>query len=112
LELFTNFRPVDIAFFGPLDPDMQGKIRLVTISIHGQEFKFIDSPIKHGFGFTPATSFFVSCETEEEINALFNRLSSDVQVLVPLEAYPFSKRFGWINDRFGMSWKLNLGDQS
>jgi predicted 3-demethylubiquinone-9 3-methyltransferase (glyoxalase superfamily) len=68
----------------------------------------IDSPVKHDFTFTPAMSLFVDCADEAEIDALFAKLSEGGKVLMPLAAYPFSRKFGWLSDRFGVSWQLNL----
>jgi predicted 3-demethylubiquinone-9 3-methyltransferase (glyoxalase superfamily) len=79
-----------------------------TFSLYGQEFMCIDSNVKHEFTFTPAVSLFVSCGTEEEIDALFGELSRGGQVLMPLDRYPFSGKFAWISDRFGVSWQLSL----
>ena len=56
----------------------------------------------------PAISLFVTCDTEEEINRVFEQLSQDGKVLMPLAAYPFSERFGWVEDKYGVSWQLNL----
>ncbi|WP_404802078.1 VOC family protein [Bacillus tianshenii] len=53
-------------------------------------------------------SIFITCDTEEELDTLFEKLSVDGQVLMPLGDYSFSKKFGWLNDRFGVSWQVNL----
>ena len=53
-------------------------------------------------------SLFVECESEAELDAAFERLSHDGQVFMPLDDYGFSKKFGWLQDRFGVSWQLNL----
>ena len=52
-----------------------GKVEHAVIKLAGQEFMFIDSPMKHGFTFTPSISLFVTCESEEEIDKLFAKLS-------------------------------------
>lgn len=67
----------------------------------------MDSPIKHEFTFTPAISLFVTCETESEIDELFEKLSQGGGVLMPLDSYPFSKKFAWVADRYGVSWQLS-----
>ena len=74
----------------------------------GQNFMAIDSTVDHGFSFTPAMSIFFNCADEDEIERLFDGLSDGGQVLMPLDTYPFSQRFGWVEDRFGISWQLNL----
>ncbi len=60
------------------------------------------------FTFTPSFSIFVTCNTEEELDNLYEKLGEGRQALMPLGDYGFSKKFGWINDRFGVSWQLNL----
>ena len=63
------------------------------------------------FTFTPATSFFVElCHGEGNRRALAGALQGGT-VLMELAAYPFSRKFGWTSDRFGVSWQLNLADQ-
>ena len=77
-------------------------------SLKGQEFMCIDSHVLHEFSFTPSFSIYVTCDSEEELNNLFEKLIIDGQALMPLDDYGFSKKFGWLNDRFGVSWQLNL----
>jgi predicted 3-demethylubiquinone-9 3-methyltransferase (glyoxalase superfamily) len=60
------------------------------------------------FQFTPAISFFVACESRREIDSLWRKLSREGVALMGLEKYPFSERFGWVQDKFGISWQLNL----
>ncbi len=59
-------------------------------------------------GATPSTSLYVRCQTEEEIDSVFTVLSKDGQILMPLDRYPFSEKFAWLADRFGVSWQLSL----
>ena len=68
----------------------------------------MESSLDHAFTFTPAISIFVNCETEDEIDKLFETLSQGGSVLMELTQYPFSKKFGWVQDKFGVSWQLNL----
>ena len=74
----------------------------------GREFLCIDSPTKHKFTFTPSMSLFVDCEDQAELEAAFDRLADGGKVLMPVNNYGFSTRFGWVNDRYGVSWQLNL----
>ena len=87
------------------NPD--GTVMHATFTLKGQTFMCIDSTIKHEFTFTPAISLFVACDTEVEIDRLFEQLSQDGQVLMPLSATPVSEKFGWVGDKFGVSWQLN-----
>ncbi|MFJ8063414.1 VOC family protein [Psychrobacillus sp. NPDC096426] len=90
------------------EPGDEGTVKQATFTLKGQEFMCIDSNVKHQFSFTPSFSIFVTCDTEEEINNLFQKLIEDGQALMPIGDYGFSQRFGWLNDRFGVSWQLNL----
>jgi predicted 3-demethylubiquinone-9 3-methyltransferase (glyoxalase superfamily) len=67
--------------------------------------------VEHDFTFTPSISLFVTCDTEEEIDRLFEKLSQDGSVLMPLSDYPFSEKFAWVEDKYGVSWQLNLAKQ-
>jgi len=53
-------------------------------------------------------SLFLECESEAELDRLFAALAEGGQQLMPLGKYGFSRKFGWCNDRFGVSWQLNL----
>jgi uncharacterized glyoxalase superfamily protein PhnB len=50
---------------------------------------------------------FITCDTEEEINLLYDNLSEGGEVLMPLDDYSFSKKIGWVTDKFSVSWQLN-----
>ena len=86
----------------------QATVKVATFNLCGGEFMYIDSPIKHGFSITRSTSIFAECESDAEIEDVFGRLSAGGQVLMRLDNYGFSKKFGWVKDRFGPSWQLNL----
>ncbi len=88
--------------------ESKGKIQHAFFTLEGREFICIDTPIKHDWGFTPAVSIFVDCESEEELERLYSALAADGKILMPLDNWGFSQRFGWVSDRFGVSWQLNL----
>lgn len=67
-----------------------------------------ESPIKHPFDFTPAVSLFVDFDSAEELDRVFAALSEGGFVMMPLDNYGFSERFAFIQDRYGVSWQLNL----
>ena len=94
--------------YGPEHEMMNGKIKRAALILGGQRFLLIDSPAKHVFGFTPAISIFVDCDSAPDIVEKFAALSADGQIYMPLDNYGFSTRFAWIADRFGVSWQLNL----
>jgi predicted 3-demethylubiquinone-9 3-methyltransferase (glyoxalase superfamily) len=61
------------------------------------------------YTFNPSVSFFVVCETEEEIDKTWKNLLEGGSVLMPLDKYEWSAKYGWVQDRFGLSWQLSLG---
>ena len=107
-SLFEGSQILDITRYGPGEAGAEGSVVHATFLINGQEFMCIDSSIEHDFTFTPAISLYVNCETEVEIDRLFEKLSQAGQVLMPLDHYPFSQKFAWVADRFGVSWQINL----
>ncbi|MBT2659094.1 VOC family protein [Bacillus sp. ISL-18] len=94
--------------YGANESGDEGTVMMASFSLKGQEFMCIDSNVKHQFSFTPSFSIYVTCDSEEEINNLYQTLIDGGQALMPIGDYGFSKRFGWLNDRFGISWQLNL----
>ncbi|MCX5264825.1 VOC family protein [Streptomyces sp. NBC_00199] len=108
ISLFDDAEVVGISRYGAEGPGKEGSVQHATFSLAGEEFMCIDSPVQHDFTFTPAVSLFVQCQDEAELDRLFAALSEQGAVLMPLGDYGFSPRFGWVNDRFGVSWQLNL----
>lgn len=94
--------------YGANEGGDEGKVMQATFSIKGQEFMCIDSNIKHEFDFTPSFSIFITCDTEEEADHLYEKLLEGGHPLMPIGDYGFSKKFGWLNDRYGVSWQINL----
>ncbi|WP_405531912.1 VOC family protein [Streptomyces avidinii] len=112
LSLFDDAEVLGISRYGADEsgPGVgeEGTVRHAAFSLAGQTFMCIDSPAKHEFGFTPAVSLYVQCDSEAEIERLYGALAEQGSELMPLGSYGFSARFGWVNDRFGVSWQLNL----
>ena len=106
--LFDGAAITNIRRYGPGEPGKEGSVMLASFTLKGQNFMCVDSFVKHDFKFTPATSIFVDCESEAEVDALFRTLSEGGHVLMPLDHYPFSRKFAWVADRFGVSWQINL----
>jgi predicted 3-demethylubiquinone-9 3-methyltransferase (glyoxalase superfamily) len=107
VSLFEDSRVLDIERFGA-EEDESG-VKRARFVLAGREYIAMDSGREHNFTFTPAISLFVDCESEQQLDAAFAKLSDGGSILMPLQAYPFSARFGWLQDRFGVSWQLNLG---
>jgi predicted 3-demethylubiquinone-9 3-methyltransferase (glyoxalase superfamily) len=107
-SLIEDSEITNIVRYGANESGDEGTIMQATFILKGQEFMCIDSNVKHEFSFTPSFSIYVTCNTEDEIHNLYQRLNEGGQTLMPLDNYGFSKKFGWVNDRFGVSWQLNL----
>jgi predicted 3-demethylubiquinone-9 3-methyltransferase (glyoxalase superfamily) len=108
VSLFPDAKVLDISRYGPNQPGKEGTVMKASFSIGNQAVMCIDSPAKHDFTFTPAFSFFVDCESDGQLGRLFSVLSAGGAILMPLDNYGFSRKFGWVQDRFGVSWQLNL----
>ncbi|MED1203832.1 VOC family protein [Heyndrickxia acidicola] len=106
-SLIEDSEITSITRYGANGPGEEGSILKASFTLNGQEFICIDSNMKHDFTFTPSFSLFINCDTEEEINRLYEGLSAG-GVLMPLGEYPFSKKFGWTVDKFGVSWQFTL----
>ena len=107
-ETFPQAELLQIDRNGPEGPGQEGKVAGAILSIAGQELRFFDSPVAHDFAFTPAISFFVDCDDQAQQDRLWSALSESGKVLMPIDNYGFSRRFGWTSDRFGISWQINL----
>jgi predicted 3-demethylubiquinone-9 3-methyltransferase (glyoxalase superfamily) len=105
---FPNSGIVRVERYGAGEPGPEGTIKVAVFRLCGRDFMCSDSPIGHAFSFTPSCSIFVDFDSEAELVGAFGVLSEGGQVLMPLDNYGFSQRFGWLNDRFGVSWQLNL----
>ena len=81
-----------------------GDCDIVSFELCGQPFQAISAGPP--FRFTPAISFLVRCATGEEVDALWKVLSAGGEALMPLDSYPFSDRYGWTTDRYGLSWQI------
>ncbi|HZI06886.1 MAG TPA: VOC family protein [Archangium sp.] len=108
VSLFKDASVTSIQRHGPGEPGAEGSVLQAAFTLKGQRFMCIDSSMKHGFTFTPATSIFVHTDSEAEIDMLAAKLGEGGQVLMPLGEYPFSPKFTWLADRFGVSWQLSL----
>lgn len=108
VSLFPEAEVTDIKRYGPGESGAEGSVMQARFKLQNQVFICIDSPIKHDFTFTPAFSLFVTCETEDELQRFYAALIEGGQALMPLGNYGFSRQFGWVNDRFGVSWQINL----
>jgi predicted 3-demethylubiquinone-9 3-methyltransferase (glyoxalase superfamily) len=110
---FANSRVIGIDRYPdrPLDipqPNMAGKVMNATFELDGFRFMALDGgPI---FRFNPSVSFFVHLESRDRIDELWGSLSDGGTVLMALGEYPFNPWYGWVQDRFGVSWQLILAE--
>ncbi len=81
-----------------------GDTDIVTFELSGQEFQAISAGPY--FKFNPSVSFHVNCSTKDEVDAFWEKLTPGGQVLMELGAYPFSERYGWLQDKYGLSWQI------
>ncbi len=81
-----------------------GNVDILTIELFGQEFTLISAGPY--FKFNPSISFLVACNTMGEVDGLWRKLSEGGTALMQLGAYPFSEKYGWIQDKFGLSWQI------
>jgi predicted 3-demethylubiquinone-9 3-methyltransferase (glyoxalase superfamily) len=108
VSLLPDGKVESIARYGPGQPGAEGSVKHAVFRLGGQRLTCIDSPVKQPFTFTPAMSLVLACPTEPELDDLYHRLSEGGTILVPLDSYPFNPRFGWVTDRFDVSWQLSL----
>jgi predicted 3-demethylubiquinone-9 3-methyltransferase (glyoxalase superfamily) len=104
-ELYTSLFPHSkIASITTLRDTPSGDADVVSFELSGQKFMAISAgPL---FRFNPSISFHVKCRTKDEVDALWGGLSKGGKILMELGAYPFSERYGWMQDRYGLSWQI------
>lgn len=93
-SIFKNSKAGSILRYGDAGPGPKGSVMAVNFELDGQEFKALNGgPI---FKFTPAVSFFVNCETQEEVDHYWAKLSEG----------GLTNQCGWLTDKFGLSWQI------
>jgi predicted 3-demethylubiquinone-9 3-methyltransferase (glyoxalase superfamily) len=108
VTLFPQSRIVSIERYGANEAGEEGSVKQAIFELCATRYRCIDSPVKHAFTFTPSISLFVDFDSQEQLQAALTSLSDRGQILMPAGSYDFSKYFAWIQDRFGVSWQLNL----
>ena len=93
-SIFKNSKIVGVKRFGDSAPRPKGTVMTVTFQIEGQEFVALNGGPQ--FTFTPAISLFVNCETQEEVDALWDKL---LEGGIPMQC-------GWLTDKYGISWQI------
>ncbi len=94
VSLFRDSRVLGVARYGEAGPGPKGSVMMVTFQLEGQDFYALNGGPQ--FPFTPAVSLFVNCETQAEVDELWDKLS----------AGGAPNQCGWLQDRFGLSWQI------
>jgi predicted 3-demethylubiquinone-9 3-methyltransferase (glyoxalase superfamily) len=93
-SIFKNSKVGDISYYGDSGPGTNGKVMAVTFQLEGQDFMALNGgPLFH---FTEAISLFVSCETQAEVDELWDKLSAGGEI----------SQCGWLKDKYGLSWQI------
>src|SRR5256884_5177989 len=94
VSLFKNSKLKEIRRYGDAGPGPKGSVMTITFQIEGQDFIALNGG-PH-FSFTPAISLFVNCETQEEVDQLWEKLAEGGR----------KDRCGWLQDKYGLSWQI------
>ena len=107
-SIFKNSRVGRLDYYGDSGAEVSGKKKgsVVTVDFELCGQKFVGINGGPYFTFSPAMSLAVRCETVEEVDAIWKKLLSGGKVLMDIGEYPFSKRYGWLQDKYGLSWQL------
>jgi len=107
ISIFPNSK---IKTTAKLENTPSGSVDMLTIELAGQEFSLISAgPL---FKFNPSVSYVVTCKTTEEVDELWAKLFEGGSALMELREYPFCKRYGWLQDKFGLSWQLMFTEEN
>lgn len=100
----STFGDAEIKNITSIHDTPSGDVDILDMRIFDHEFTLISAgPL---FKFTPAVSFLVACVSKEEVEDLWKKLSIGGTALMELGSYPFSEKYGWMRDRYGLSWQV------
>lgn len=106
-QVFGDFALDRLDLYDGADgPD--GQVKVADFRLLGRRFVCIDSPVQHEWNMTPGIAPFIECDDDTEIEQLFDALAAGGTIHMPLDNYGFGRRFGWVEDEFGVSWLLNI----
>lgn len=109
--IFSDSRIDSISYYGKEAAAAagreEGSVMTVAFTVEGQDFAALNGG--PAFEFSPAISLFVHCDTEQEINSLWEKLSEGGTIVMDLNKYAFSDKFGWLKDQFGITWQFTIG---
>ncbi len=104
-DFYTSVFPLStVKSVGELSDTPSGNVEMATLTIYGQSFSLMTAgPM---YRFTPAVSFIINCDTNEEADELWGKLTREGKTLMPMDSYPFADKYGWVMDRYGVSWQV------
>lgn len=107
-SIFENSRVGNTAHYDAESAKVSGQPEgsVLTIEFWLEGYQFLALNGGPAFHFTPAISFLVACESKEKVDQLWQKLSDGGQALMELGSYPFSEHYGWVQDKYGVSWQL------
>ena len=94
VSIFKSAKIGNVSRWGKAGPGVEGTVMSATFELEGQEFFALNGG--PNFKFTPAISFFITCETQDEVDNFWNKLSDGGR----------TDRCGWLQDKFGLSWQV------
>lgn len=106
-SLFKNSSTGTVAYYGEGSPLPKGSVLTINFRLENQDFIALNGG-PH-FTFNPSISFSVTLESETELDALWSKLSKDGSVLMEFQQYDWSEKYGWLSDKYGVSWQISLG---
>ncbi len=106
--IFPNAEITSLKRWPEGGPFPAGTVQMGSFVLDGVQFYAFDAGPEYQFN--PSISFMVNCHTEDEIEKLWQKLSEGGSALMPLDKYPFSEKYGWMVDQYGVSWQLILAN--
>jgi predicted 3-demethylubiquinone-9 3-methyltransferase (glyoxalase superfamily) len=94
VSIFKNSKVLRVARYGDAGPGPKGTVMVASFQLEGQEFQALNGGPEYKF--TPAISLFVNCETQQEVDGLWEKLSEGGRI----------DQCGWLQDKFGLSWQI------
>jgi predicted 3-demethylubiquinone-9 3-methyltransferase (glyoxalase superfamily) len=113
-SIFPQSKMGDTLRYGKEGFEIHGRpensVMLVEFELSGEKFVAINGgPL---FTFNPSISYFVVCETMEETDRTWNKLLEGGNVMMPFQKYDWSEKYGWLSDKYGLSWQISYGKLS
>ncbi|RUO74916.1 VOC family protein [Pseudidiomarina sediminum] len=107
---FKDSEIIHIEYYQKGEHEPEGAVKNARFTLNGHTLMALDSHLSHKFSFTPASSLYIECDSEDELRELHSALAEQGSELMPVDNYGFSRLFCWLNDKYGVSWQLNLAE--